>query len=159
MSFDHSVQGATFPSHEFLFGTDKADVWLGIRLYLAWWQEVLRDLLLTFNPWCFCRLKEWFFSLFLSFFPFLLLAWIYVKWTECIIHIWQGSWKRSILFLTILTVLLINPSSLIPLITVRFFFFCRCLKCDIRCFPQSCVSDLHHCSNQTQEPVLQIILA
>ena len=44
------VKGATFPSHEFLFGTDKADVWLGSRLYLAWWQEVLRDLLLTFNP-------------------------------------------------------------------------------------------------------------
>jgi len=44
------VKGATFPSQEFLFGTDKADVWLGKRLYLAWWQEVPRDLLLTFNP-------------------------------------------------------------------------------------------------------------
>lgn len=44
------VKGATFPSHEFLFGTDKADVWLGSRLYLAWWQEARRDLLLTFNP-------------------------------------------------------------------------------------------------------------
>lgn len=53
LSYDMVVKGATFPSSEFLFGKDKADVWLGNRLYLAWWQEVLRDLLLTFNPWCF----------------------------------------------------------------------------------------------------------
>lgn len=50
LSYDMVVKGATFPSSEFLFGKDKADVWLGNRLYLAWWQEVLRDLLLTFNP-------------------------------------------------------------------------------------------------------------
>lgn len=125
-----------------MFGLEAGFIWHGGRKYweICYW-HLIPDVSVD------CKTAFFFFiSLFFSF--FLLLAWIDVKWTKVIIHIWQGSWKYCILFLILLTVLLINPSPLIPLIRVRLcFFLCRCLKREIRCFPQSCMSDLHHCSN------------
>lgn len=125
-----------------MFGLEAGFIWRGGRKYckICYW-HLIPDISVD------CKTNFFlYFSLFLSF--FLLYSWIYVKWTEVIIHIWQGSWKHCILFLMLLTV--INPSPLVPLIRVRSFFLCRCLKCEIRCFPQSCTSDLHHSSNPTK---------
>lgn len=135
-----------------MFGLEAGFIWHSGRKY---WEICYWHLIPDVSVDC----KTFFFFSLFCFCFFFLFAWIYVKWTEVIIRIWQEKWKYCILFLILLTVLLINPSPLIPLIRLRFFFLCRCLKREIRCFPQSCTSDLHQHSNWTTGPVLPAILA
>lgn len=80
-----------------MFGLEAGFIWRDGRKYweICYW-HLIPDISVDW--------KNIFFLYFSLFFPFLLLAWIYVKWTEFIIDIWQGSWKHTVLFLTILTV-------------------------------------------------------
>lgn len=104
-----------------MFALEVGFIWRGGRKHweICYW-HLIPDVSVDLRPIIFCLISLFFLS-FLFFFFWLLLAGIYVKWTEVIIIIWQGSWKYRILFLILLTVLLINPSPLIHLIGVRFF--------------------------------------